>query len=221
MRIPTASENIRGQGEDRHKGDCVPDAGTRLDARAPAICAGAGWEHVPAWRVPQIALVLTGDEIAPAGLDLMNGAIWDVNTPMLSALVQSQGGHLFQVHRVKDTKQDLSVTLQSLSGNVDLIETSGGVSVGDRDHLKPVLRTLQAEILVSSVAIKPGKPVTISRLGTALVLSLTGNLVSAFVTWQVLGRPLLERLSGSYDDMVAAGGCENDGSFPGIFFHRY
>ncbi len=192
-----AGDHIRKAGRDHRGGEAVLAPGTRLEAKHIAICAGAGAGRVTVRRRLRAALLLTGDEIAPAGQTLRDGAIWDVNTPMLSALCQAQGADLIAVRRVPDRRAALAAALQALAGEVDLIVTSGGVSVGDRDHVKPVLDALGAHVAVSGVAIKPGKPVTVSRLGETMILSLPGNPVSAFVTWHVLGRPLVDRLSGA------------------------
>ncbi len=194
---PAPGANIRRRGEDRHAGQRVLRAGTRIDARAIAICAGAGAGEVRVHRRPRVALLLTGDEIVPAGQALPGGAIWDVNTPMLTGLAQEAGGEVVAVRQVPDDPAALRAALAEAAGAADMVITSGGVSVGDRDHLKPALQAAGGRIAVSGVAIKPGKPVTVGELDGAVVLALPGNPVSAFVTWQVLGRPVAARLGGS------------------------
>jgi molybdopterin molybdotransferase len=143
-----------------------------------------------------VALVLTGDELTPAGEVLAGGAIWDVNTPMLYGLIDCGWTLVTGRHQVIDERTALISKLDELAGQVDIIVTSGGVSVGDRDHVKPALDALGARVAVSGVAIKPGKPVTISAIRDTLVISLPGNPVSAYVTWQVFGVPLAARMAG-------------------------
>ncbi len=189
--------NIRKAGGDQRQGDVVLAPGPRLAAKHLAICAGAGAGYVTVRRQLRIALVLSGDEITPAGDPVQGGAIWDVNTPMLRALCQDAGAKIIAVRQVPDQRAALAAALADLAGKVDMILTSGGISVGARDPVKPALRDLGARIPVSGVAIKPGKPVTVSQLGTSVVLSLPGNPVAAFVTWHVLGRPLVDRLCGA------------------------
>lgn len=189
--------HIRRAGEDQRCGDQILAPGLRLEARHLATCAGAGAGQVAVRRRPRLALLLTGDELVPAGTPLRGGAIWDVNSPMLAALCAAAGAAVVAVRQVADRRADLAEALAALAGEVDMIVTSGGVSVGDRDHMKPALRDLGAQVAVSGVAIKPGKPVTVSRLAGTPVLSLPGNPVSAFVTWHVFGRPMLDRLSGA------------------------
>lgn len=195
-RLPEPGANIRRQGEDQRKTDRVLEPGTRLTPRGIAACAAAGAGRVEVRRRLRIALLLTGDELCPPGARLREGTVWDVNASMLSACLQADGAELIALRHVADNRAALALALMSLAQQADLVVTSGGVSVGDRDHVKPALRDTGAEIRVSGVAIKPGKPVTISRLGDALILSLPGNPVSAFVTWQVLGRPLAVRMAG-------------------------
>jgi len=160
------------------------------------LCAGAGAGQVTVRRRLRVALVLTGDELTPAGETLKGGAIWDVNTPMLCSLIETRWTTITGVHQVEDDRASLVAKLEQLAGQVDMIVTSGGVSVGDRDHVKPALEVLGAQIAVSGVAIKPGKPVTLSALGDTMVVSLPGNPVSAFVTWMVFGAPIAARMAG-------------------------
>jgi molybdopterin molybdotransferase len=195
-RIPAPGENIRRQGEDMRQFDQILVAGRLLDARSIAACAGAGAGQVDVRRALRVALVLTGDELTPAGDALTGGAIWDVNSPMLRGLIDCGWAKVTGRHQVVDDRAALVAKLAELTGQVDIIVTSGGVSVGDRDHVKPALEALGARIAVSGVAIKPGKPVTLSTLGDTLVISLPGNPVSAFVTWQVFGAPLAACMAG-------------------------
>ncbi len=194
---PRAGAAIRRVGEIRRQGEGMLAAGVRLAPQNLAICASAGAGQVTVRRKLRAALVVTGDELSPAGEELTGGAIWDANAPMLTALCDEAGLSLVSVVRCPDRLDDLSAALGALAGTVDLILTSGGVSVGDRDHVKPALRALGAEVAVSGVAIKPGKPVTVSRLDGSVILSLPGNPVAAFVIWHVLGRPLVARLAGA------------------------
>jgi len=200
MRVPQPGENIRRRGEDMRCNDLVLEGGRLLDPKSIAACAGAGAGQVDVRRALRMALVLTGDELTPAGDALTDGAIWDVNSPMLRGLIDCGWAKITQRHQMVDDRAALVAKLAELAGQVDIIVTSGGVSVGDRDHVKPALEALGARIAVSGVAIKPGKPVTLSilggTLGDTLVISLPGNPVSAFVTWQVFGAPLAARMAG-------------------------
>ncbi len=195
-KLPRPGENIRRQGEDLKRDDVVLDAGRMIGCKEIAAAAGAGVGRMTVLRRIRVALLLTGDELAPAGTPLTGGTIWDVNTPMLRALIDCAMGDVVAVSQVPDDRAAMAAALEELASTVDLIVTSGGVSVGERDHVKPALNSLGAKVAVSGVAIKPGKPVTLSRLGRAVVVSLPGNPVAAFVTWHVFGAPIAAKLAG-------------------------
>ncbi len=200
-KIPAKGSNIRRAGEDQKTGDVLLDAGAVLEPKHIAICAGAGQGHIPVLRKLRVGVILTGDELCAAGDGLTDGAIWDVNTPMLLALLDDIHADIVAVEHVPDTKSRLLTATVEMSWKVDVIITSGGVSVGDRDHVKPMLQSLGAHVAVSGVAIKPGKPITVSKLANSVVISLPGNPVSAFVTWQVLGRPIAAKIAGQTQNM--------------------
>ena len=193
---PLPGANIRRHGEDLTRGALVVPAGTCLGPRDIAACAAAGAGAVTVAPVPRIGLLLTGDELRKAGDPLGDGGIWDINTPMLRAALAEAGCTIGEVVQLPDTRSALEGALASLSGAVDMVITSGGASVGDRDHVQPALRALGAEIALAGAAIKPGKPVTAARLGATPILCLPGNPVSAFVIWQVFGRAMVARLQG-------------------------
>ncbi|MTJ03370.1 MAG: molybdopterin molybdotransferase MoeA [Sediminimonas qiaohouensis] len=193
---PQRGTNIRRSGEDLAEGAPVVPAGTCLGPGDIAACAAAGAGAVSVAPVPRIGLVLTGDELRKAGAPLGDGGIWDINTPMLTAAVAEAGCAIGQVLHVPDTRAALERALADMRGEVDMIITSGGASVGDRDHVPSALRALGAEIALAGAAIKPGKPVMAARLDQTPILGLPGNPVSAFVIWQVFGRAMGARMQG-------------------------
>ncbi|WP_099823604.1 gephyrin-like molybdotransferase Glp [Oceaniglobus indicus] len=188
--------HVRPAGEDMKAGDVVVPAGRRITARDIAACAAAGCATVRVRRPVRVALVVTGDEIAPPGQPRRGAGIWDVNTPMLRAALDSADLDLTHVETARDDRAALQRQLGDLAGQVDLVITTGGISVGEEDHVKPALTGLGVEIAFSGVAMKPGKPVSYGRLGRACWLGLPGNPLSAFVTWQVFGTVLCRRLTG-------------------------
>ncbi|MHA6323809.1 molybdopterin molybdotransferase MoeA [Roseivivax sp. CAU 1753] len=188
--------HIRRAGEDMAAGAPVLPAGRRLTTRDIAASAAAGFDTVTVRRRVRVALIVTGDEVSAPGQALQPAAIHDVNTPMLRAALTGPEVALVHVGRGKDQPRDLRHQLAALAPNVDLIVTTGGISVGEEDHVKPALSALGASILFSGVAIKPGKPVSFGRLGATFWLGLPGNPLSAFVTWQLFGMALLGRLAG-------------------------
>jgi molybdopterin molybdotransferase len=195
-RRPRPGLNIRRAGSEMGAGVTVLDQGRRLDARAIAACAAAGAGSIPARRRLRVALLVTGDEIRAAGAGRADAQIWDINTPMLSALLMQPHLDLVAVEQGLDSRDGLFLQLAEMAASADLVITTGGISVGEEDHVKPALLALGGHIHFSGVAIKPGKPVSFGRVRGASWLGLPGNPLSAFVTWQLFGTALVARLTG-------------------------
>ena len=195
-RMVQPGSHVRRAGEDMLSGKIIVPAGRLLASREIAACAAAGHGSVCVTRRVRVALLVTGDELAPQGQSRGAAAIWDVNTPMVSAAVDAPGIELCCVEIARDTRDDLRVQLGDLSQKADMIVTTGGISVGAEDHVKPALAALSADIAFSGVAMKPGKPVSFGHVGRAFWLGLPGNPLSAFVTWQIFGTALCRSLSG-------------------------
>lgn len=193
---PAAGSNIRRAGSDMEAGARVLYAGCRLGPPEIAACAAAGAGAIRVHPRPRVALLVTGDEVRNAGAARSAAQIWDVNTPMLAAALTGAGLDLVATGHGADNPEGLTRQLADMSAHADLVVTTGGISVGDADHVKPALARLGAEVLFSGVAIKPGKPVSFGRLGDAVWLGLPGNPLSAFVTWQVFGTALTSALTG-------------------------
>ncbi|MGR3762189.1 molybdopterin molybdotransferase MoeA [Roseobacteraceae bacterium NS-SX3] len=196
-RKPLAGENIRGQGEDIARGETVVAAGCRLTPREIAVIAAAGHAAVKVRRRIRIAFLATGDEVNPAGSALQAAGIWDVNSPMLAAAMARPDAELVAVEHDGDDAAALERRLGQLLQEADLVITTGGVSVGAADHLRPAFAALGGETLFSGVAVKPGKPATFGRLGAAHWLGLPGNPGAAYVIWTVMGTAVLDRLAGA------------------------
>ena len=194
-RAVKAGANIRYSGEDMARGDCVLRRGTTLSPAGMAASAAAGFGQVDVVRPIRVALVVTGDEVQTPGTPLSPGGIWDVNMPMLCGLLARPLIDLIQVVHVKDRHGCTKSLLQELSSEADLIITSGGLSVGEEDHVRPAISELGGHIDFSGVAIKPGKPVSFGRLGSSLWLGLPGNPLAAFTTWHIFGEAILRGLT--------------------------
>ena len=195
--LPVLGENIRRAGEDMPKGAEVLPLGCLIGTRAIAATASAGLGQVPVFRKLRVALLMTGDEVVPAGQALSRGAVWDVNTPMMIAAISAANVEITAIERVEDNLEVMTDTLRRLSPQVDLLITTGGVSVGDEDHAHGALHAAGGKIAVAGVAIKPGKPITIGTIGKTIYMGLPGNPVSALVTWTIFGVPILAKLSGA------------------------
>ncbi|TQM89514.1 gephyrin-like molybdotransferase Glp [Roseinatronobacter monicus] len=195
-RRPAAGQNIRRAGSDMEKGATILDKGHRLGPGeiAAGAAAGAGTVHVQ--RRLRVALIVTGDEVREAGGERAAAQIWDVNTPMLAAAMDSKALEIVATVQGADNCARLASQMKELAEQADLIVTTGGISVGEEDHVIPAFAGLDGEMIFSRVAIKPGKPVSFGRIGTIFWLGLPGNPLSAYVTWNVFGRALVKGLIG-------------------------
>jgi molybdopterin molybdotransferase len=200
---PGLALNIRRAGSDLCKGALVLNKGVRLGARELAACVMAGLESVVVRKPLRVALLVTGDEVRTIGEIREAAQIWDVNTPMLTAGLAFAGVELVACVHGADNLSGLTGQLRDMAAIADLVITTGGISVGEEDHVRPALAALGGELVFSGVAIKPGKPVSFGHLGSAFWLGLPGNPQSAFVTWHVFGRALVHRLMGEATDGIA------------------
>lgn len=186
--------NVREAGEDLRAGSVALAAGTALRPAELGVLASLGYGRVRVHRRPQIAIVSTGDEVVPAGQPLAPGQIRDSNSTTLAALVRRYGGVPRLLGVARDTVAELTATLAA-ARDADLILTSGGVSMGDYDMVKDVLRA-EGRIDIWQVRMKPGKPLAYGQLGGKPFLGLPGNPVAAYVSFELFARPIILRQLG-------------------------
>lgn len=193
---PTPGSHIRKAGEDMRTGAEILPVGTLLGAREIAACAAAGQGEVSVTRKIRVAFVSSGDELKQPGTDLTGSEIWDANLPMIQASLPELAQLDIKVSGARDDEDSLEAKLSDYLAQADLVITTGGISVGEADLVKPTMQALGVAEIFSGVAIKPGKPVSLGRLDQAVWLGLPGNPLSAYVTWTLFGRDLLARRSG-------------------------
>lgn len=190
------AENVRMRGGDLCEGQKIGQPGMRLSAQRLALLASQGLSRVTVYRRPYVSVVVTGSELRKPDASLEPGEIYETNGIMLSELVRKSGGLPVHFDPIPDEEEAHTRSLsEALKSDVAII--AGGVSVGEKDLVKPVLRKLGAELALWRVAIRPGKPFLFGRLGDKLIFGLPGNPVSAYVTFVVFVRPALLRLQGS------------------------
>ena len=206
VRVPALEPgaNIRRAGEDVRAGEVVLRAGAELGPAEVAMLAAVGRTEVRCGAVPRVAVVPTGDELVDPGAPLEPGRIRDSNAPALAALATAAGARPTRTRRVGDDFDATVAALRAALEEADVVCVSGGVSVGEHDHVKPALAELGVEEVFWGVALKPGKP---TWFGTAppaggpgparLVFGLPGNPVSAMVTFHLFARPALRALAGA------------------------
>ena len=203
--VPPVGQWIRRSGEDITRGRTVLTAGTRLGPGELGLAASLGQDRLPVRARPQVALFSTGDELVMPGTvapaDMPPGAIYNSNRFFLRALLRRMGCEVSDLGIVPDRREATLQALADAAGSHDLILTSGGVSVGEEDHIKPAVQAL-GELHLWSLAIKPGKPFALGSIrrstgqGAAHFMGLPGNPVSSFITFLLLVRPFLLRLQG-------------------------
>lgn len=198
--LPTAGQWIRRRGEDVQQGAVVLPAGTRLTPQALGLAATVGAATLRVARRPRVALFSTGDELAMPGEPLKPGAIYNSNRFTLRAAIMALGCDCTDFGIVPDRLDATRDALRRAAQGHDLIVTSGGVSVGEEDHLRPAVAA-EGRIELWQIAIKPGKPLAFGEVvrpeGSAWIIGLPGNPVSSFVTFLLMVRPVLLRLQGA------------------------
>ncbi len=190
-----AGRHVRKTGEDFTSGDLLASAGDLMTPARIALAAMGGHGEVSVRRPIRVAILSTGDELVPPGAPTQEDQIPASNSVMLQALLTAPACETTDCGIVRDDLATLTEVFRSLS-DADIILSTGGASVGDHDHVKPALEAAGAHIDFWKIAMRPGKPLMAGQLGTALVLGLPGNPVSAFVTATLFAKPLIAALSG-------------------------
>lgn len=210
MRVESkAGGHVRYAGEDTRAGERVLEAGTPIRAAQIGLLAAMGRKQVQTVRLPRVAVISTGDEVVELteGTLPAPGKIRNSNSYALAALVRESGAELHSRLHIPDDMEATLAALRQCAGleeneedgkaeaGADVIVTAGGVSVGDRDFVKPALETL-GTLDLWRVAVKPGKPLAFGRIGRTLFFGLPGNPVSAQVTFELFVRPCLLKMAG-------------------------
>ena len=200
--VPTSGQNIRRAGDDIAQGAEILAAGIRLRPQDIALAASAGLPELPVYRRLRVGVFFTGDELVQPGEPLPPGAIYNSNRYALRALLEGLGCEVRDLGQVPDRLDATRDALRRAAADNDLIVTSGGVSVGEEDHVKPAVEA-EGHLDLWKIAIKPGKPLAFGAVrkegGEAWFLGLPGNPVSAIVTFLVVVRPFILRLQGLRD----------------------
>jgi molybdopterin molybdotransferase len=197
-KTPKQSEWIRRAGSDIRKGGVVLPAGKRLLPQDTGLAASVGIASLPVYRRLRLGLFFTGDELVMPGDPLPPGRIYNSNRFTLNGLAAAFGCEVRDYGIVPDRLDRTREVLRRAAAENDVIVTSGGVSVGDEDHVKPAVEA-EGSLLLWKIAMKPGRPLAFGRVGTAAFIGLPGNPVSSFVTFLIFVRPFLLRTQGVLD----------------------
>ncbi len=203
--VPQPGEWVRREGEDIRAGSTILAAGTRLTPQAVGLAASVGAARLAVYRRIRVACFFTGDELVMPGEPLPPGGIYNSNRFLLTALLRRLGCEVADMGIVADDREATRKALREAAGQAHLIVTSGGMSVGEEDHVRPAVEA-EGELDMWQIAIKPGKPLAHGRvrIGTAPgesahFIGLPGNPVSSFVTFLLFVRPFVLALQGVSD----------------------
>ena len=194
-------ENLMAAGSDIRKSETVLKKGRFLASREIGVLAAIGLTEVTVYKRPKVAVLSTGSEVVEPGKVLPPGKIYDINAHTLSAAVLETGGEPINLGIIPDKKDKLKTALKNALSSADAVITSGGVSVGPKDFTPQVVDRLgKPGVIISGVAVKPGKPITIAVIDGKPVFSLPGNPTSSLFMFNVFVRPILVKLAGRTEE---------------------
>ncbi|WP_343345515.1 molybdopterin molybdotransferase MoeA [Sphingomicrobium sp. XHP0239] len=209
-RCETAAPFIRPAATDFAHGETLLTAGTRLHPAALALVAAANAGSVAVHRRPRIGVATSGDELIEPGSPMERGRTIDSGSTLVSGLASDAGASVARLANLPDTHQAVREALERVRPDLDILVVIGGASVGDRDHLRPVVRELGGTMLFERIAMRPGKPTWAARLPDGLLLlGLPGNPGSAFVAALLFLLPAIRMMSGE--------GCDASSDRPARF----
>lgn len=195
---PRTGEWIRRAGEDIRAGSRILARGARLTPQACGLAASVGLAQLPVYRRLRVAVFFTGNELVMPGEPLPQGAIYNSNRFTITGILQRLGCEVVDLGIVPDSPDATREAFRRAAALADLIVTSGGMSVGEEDHVKSAVEA-EGRLEMWKIAVKPGKPLAFGRVGGAAFIGLPGNPVSLFVTALVFVRPFILRAQGVAD----------------------
>ncbi|NYT62422.1 molybdopterin molybdotransferase MoeA [Alcaligenaceae bacterium] len=193
---PLKGAHIRLQGEDVRTGKQLLAKGTLISAAEIALLASQGYAEITVYSRLKVGILTTGDELIQPGQPRRNEQIYNSNGVMLASLIENMGASVVHVLHALDTEASLRAALETLLADCDLVLTVGGVSVGEKDLVKPTIEQLGGTLDLWRVRMKPGKPVALAYAQDKPIVCLPGNPVSAFAVFTVLVSPLIRHMQG-------------------------
>ncbi len=196
-----ANENISFMGEDIKIGETLIKKGKRLDYADLGIMASSGISEVLVYKKPRVSIISTGDEVCDIHSTLKPGKIYDSNLYSLSARIEELGYHVLSMEHVGDNIIKIGEAIEKAFEKSDIVFTTGGASVGEKDLMQKVSESIGFERLFWKIKIKPGSAVVCSKREEKILISLSGNPNAALTTFELLGKPVLKKLEGEEEDI--------------------
>ena len=192
---PDSGDNIRPRGNDIRRGTTILRQGSRLRAQDIGLAASVGLQNLPVYAPVRVGIFFTGDELVEPGEQLASGKIYDSNRYTLHGLLESMGCEIVDLGLVGDTLAATREAMLQASTRADLVVTSGGVSVGEEDHVRIAIEQL-GELRLWRLRIKPGKPLAYGQINDTAFIGLPGNPVSVFATFCLFVCPVIQVMQG-------------------------
>lgn len=193
--LPAAGANIRRAGEDIAAGSTLLQPGILLQPQHLGLAASVGVAELEVHQPLKVAVLASGDELLMPGQPLQPGMIYNSNIFTVSGLLRTLGCEVIDLGQVEDTLEATKKALAEAAGQADMVIASGGVSVGEEDHVKPAVEAL-GELNLWKIAIRPGKPLAFGHIGDTPFIGTPGNPVSLFVTFLLFARPFILKAMG-------------------------
>ncbi|MDU7068422.1 MAG: molybdopterin molybdotransferase MoeA [Clostridium perfringens] len=195
------NENISFMGEDIKIGETLIKKGKRLDYADLGIMASSGISEVLVYKKPRVSIISTGDEVCDINSTLKPGKIYDSNLYSLSARIEELGYNVLSMEHVGDNILKIGEAIEKAFEKSDIVFTTGGASVGERDLMQKVSESIGFEKLFWKIKIKPGSAVVCSKKEEKILISLSGNPNAALTTFELLGKPVLKKLEGEEENI--------------------
>lgn len=196
-----ANENISFMGEDIKIGETLIKKGKRLDYADLGIMASSGISEVLVYKKPRVSIISTGDEVCDINSTLKPGKIYDSNLYSLSGRIEELGYNLLSMEHVGDNILKIGEAIEKAFEKSDIVFTTGGASVGEKDLMQKVSESIGFEKLFWKIKIKPGSAVVCSKREEKILISLSGNPNAALTTFELLGKPVLKKLEGKEENI--------------------
>lgn len=187
--------HIRYAGEDIKSGTVYLHQGGKVTAYAVALLASQGVTHIKVSRPIKVAVLATGDELRPHFEKIEPHQLYNSNTPMFLSRAKELGCEVQYIENAQDTMESLELAIKSAL-NADIVITSGGVSMGDKDFTKEAFLTLGMHLHFDKVDIKPGKPTVFGSIGKTVIINLPGNPLASMVNYEIFVRAAIRKMSG-------------------------
>ncbi|EGT4142836.1 gephyrin-like molybdotransferase Glp [Clostridium perfringens] len=196
-----ANENISFMGEDIQIGETLIKKGKRLDYADLGIMASSGISEVTVYKKPRVSIISTGDEVCDINSTLKPGKIYDSNLYSLSARIEELGYNVLSMEHVGDNILKIGEAIEKAFEKSDIVFTTGGASVGEKDLMQKVSESIGFEKLFWKIKIKPGSAVVCSKREEKILISLSGNPNAALTTFELLGKSILKKLEGEEENI--------------------